>query len=56
MVAQLVDKGVLSYDEKIATYWPEFAQGNKENVTLGNLVGVKKAIPDDTLELNVNPN
>ncbi|KAI7874947.1 beta-lactamase/transpeptidase-like protein [Lichtheimia hyalospora FSU 10163] len=38
VVAQFVDKGVLSYDEKIATYWPEFAQGNKENVTLGNLL------------------
>ncbi|KAJ8656112.1 hypothetical protein O0I10_008125 [Lichtheimia ornata] len=38
VVAQLVDKGVLSYDEKIATYWPEFGQGKKENVTLGNLM------------------
>ncbi|KAI8138237.1 beta-lactamase/transpeptidase-like protein [Fennellomyces sp. T-0311] len=37
-VAQFVDKGALSYDEKIATYWPEFAQGNKENVTLGDLM------------------
>ncbi|KAI9248535.1 beta-lactamase/transpeptidase-like protein [Phascolomyces articulosus] len=38
MVAQFVEKGVLSYDEKISTYWPEFAQGNKENVTLDDLM------------------
>ncbi|OBZ86126.1 Beta-lactamase domain-containing protein 2 [Choanephora cucurbitarum] len=38
VVAQLVEKGLLSYDEKIATYWPEFAQGNKENVTLSDLM------------------
>ncbi|KAI9489751.1 beta-lactamase/transpeptidase-like protein [Zychaea mexicana] len=38
VVAQFVGKGVISYDEKIATYWPEFAQGNKENVTLGDLM------------------
>lgn len=38
VVAQAVQNGSLSYDEMIATYWPEFAQGNKENVTLGDLV------------------
>ncbi|KAI9254470.1 beta-lactamase/transpeptidase-like protein [Phascolomyces articulosus] len=38
VVAQFVEKGVLSYDEKISTYWPEFSQGNKENVTLGDLM------------------
>ena len=38
MVARFVDRGILSYDEKITTYWPEFGQGNKENVTLGDLV------------------
>ncbi|KAI8150364.1 beta-lactamase/transpeptidase-like protein [Fennellomyces sp. T-0311] len=38
VVAQMVEKGLLSYDEKIATYWPEFAQGNKENVTVEDLM------------------
>ncbi|KAL0145253.1 beta-lactamase/transpeptidase-like protein [Mucor lusitanicus] len=38
VIAQLVDQGLLSYDERIATYWPEFAQNNKENVTLMDLV------------------
>ena len=41
MVAQFVDRGILSYDEKITTYWPEFGQGNKENVTLGDLVCIR---------------
>ncbi|CDH54527.1 beta-lactamase [Lichtheimia corymbifera JMRC:FSU:9682] len=38
VVAQLVEKGYLSYDEKITRYWPEFGQGNKMNVTLGDLM------------------
>ncbi|CAG8724557.1 13918_t:CDS:2, partial [Racocetra persica] len=36
--AYLVDRKFLDYNEKISTYWPEFAQGNKENVTLLDLV------------------
>ncbi|KAG2220596.1 hypothetical protein INT45_002618, partial [Circinella minor] len=38
VVAQFIEKGVLDYEEKISTYWPEFAQGNKENVTLSDLM------------------
>jgi CubicO group peptidase (beta-lactamase class C family) len=38
VVAKFVEKGILDYDEKISTYWPEFAQGNKENVTLSHLM------------------
>lgn len=38
MIAQLVERGYLSYDEKVIHYWPEFGQGNKMNVTLGDLV------------------
>ncbi|CAG8729541.1 35518_t:CDS:1, partial [Racocetra persica] len=38
VVARLVEQGILDYSEKIATYWPEFAQGNKENVTLYELM------------------
>ncbi|KRX10172.1 Beta-lactamase/transpeptidase-like protein [Pseudocohnilembus persalinus] len=30
----LVDQGLLKYDEKVAKYWPEFAQNGKENITL----------------------
>ncbi|KAI9363727.1 beta-lactamase/transpeptidase-like protein [Pilaira anomala] len=38
IIAQLVEQGLLDYDELISTYWPEFAEGNKENVTLGDLM------------------
>lgn len=38
IIAQLVEQGLLDYNERISNYWPEFAQGNKENVTLGDLV------------------
>jgi len=27
-------QGLLDYDEKIATYWPEFAQGGKQDITI----------------------
>ncbi|RHZ76025.1 hypothetical protein Glove_208g42 [Diversispora epigaea] len=38
VVARLVEQGLLDYSSKISKYWPEFAQGNKENVTLQNLM------------------
>ncbi|KAG2178951.1 hypothetical protein INT43_001798 [Umbelopsis isabellina] len=38
VVARLVAQGRLSYSEKISTYWPEFAQGNKQDVTLKDLM------------------
>ncbi|ORX43698.1 beta-lactamase/transpeptidase-like protein [Hesseltinella vesiculosa] len=38
ITAQFVQKGLLDYDAPIAWYWPEFAQGHKENVTLSDLV------------------
>jgi CubicO group peptidase (beta-lactamase class C family) len=31
---QLVDRGLLDLDEPVATYWPEFAQAGKEQVTV----------------------
>ncbi|CEJ02912.1 hypothetical protein RMCBS344292_16904 [Rhizopus microsporus] len=44
IVAQLVEQGLLSYEERIATYWPEFAQGDKENVTLMDLMHHKAGV------------
>jgi CubicO group peptidase (beta-lactamase class C family) len=34
----LVDRGLLDVDERVATYWPEFAQGGKEDVTVRMLL------------------
>ncbi|CAG8467373.1 10714_t:CDS:2 [Cetraspora pellucida] len=44
VIAYLVDRGILDYNEKISTYWPEFAQGNKENVTLLDLVNHRAGV------------
>ncbi|KAJ3410862.1 hypothetical protein HDV05_003151 [Chytridiales sp. JEL 0842] len=44
-VAYLVDQGILNYDKPVASYWPEFAQGNKENVTVGELMAHRAGVP-----------
>jgi CubicO group peptidase (beta-lactamase class C family) len=31
-------RGLFAYDEKVATYWPEFARGGKEQVTVRQLL------------------
>jgi CubicO group peptidase (beta-lactamase class C family) len=37
-VAKLVSEGRLSYDDKVATHWPEFAAEGKDAITLGQLL------------------
>jgi len=37
-VARLVEAGALSYDDLVATHWPEFAQNGKENVTVSQMM------------------
>ncbi|KAF0471856.1 beta-lactamase/transpeptidase-like protein [Gigaspora margarita] len=55
VIARLVEKGILDYSEKIATYWPEFAQGNKENVTLHDLLTHTAGVGwIDTKQLTMN--
>lgn len=39
VIAYLIDQGRLKYTDKICTHWPEFAQGNKHNVTVAQLLG-----------------
>ncbi|KAJ3012465.1 hypothetical protein HKX48_006265 [Thoreauomyces humboldtii] len=61
-VAHLVSQGHIAYTDKISTYWPEFAQGNKENVTLSDLMGHRSGLsyldpsrapsPEDILDLD----
>ena len=38
VVHRLVDRGLLDYDERLATYWPAFATADKEHVTLRMLL------------------
>lgn len=37
-LAIAVDEGLVDYDEKVTTYWPEFGQAGKEDVTVAMLV------------------
>jgi len=37
-VHRLVDRGLVDYDEPVATYWPEFAAAGKEHVTVRHLL------------------
>jgi CubicO group peptidase (beta-lactamase class C family) len=38
-------RGLLDYDELVATYWPEFAQGGKGQVTVRQLLGHEAGLP-----------
>jgi CubicO group peptidase (beta-lactamase class C family) len=42
---RLVDEGLLDVDAPVATYWPEFAQGGKENVTVRHLLSHRAGLP-----------
>ncbi len=44
-VARLVEAGLVSYDEPVATYWPEFADNGKEAITVGQMMSHQAAVP-----------
>ncbi|KAJ3332314.1 hypothetical protein HDU76_000644 [Blyttiomyces sp. JEL0837] len=44
IISYLVDRNLIDYDTKIASVWPEFAQGKKENVTLVDLLGHRAGV------------
>jgi CubicO group peptidase (beta-lactamase class C family) len=46
VVHRLVDRGLLAYDAPVATYWPEFAEGGKGDVTLRHLLTHQAALHD----------
>ena len=33
-----VERGVLSYDDKVVAYWPEFSNGGKQDITISMLL------------------
>jgi CubicO group peptidase (beta-lactamase class C family) len=41
----LIDRGELKLDEKVATYWPEFATNGKEDVTVRMMLNHSSAVP-----------
>ncbi|MFK4548303.1 CubicO group peptidase (beta-lactamase class C family) [Streptomyces tendae] len=38
-------RGLLSYDERVATYWPEFAEAGKNDVTVRQLLSHQAGLP-----------
>ena len=44
-VAVAASRGVISYDAKVADYWPEFAQAGKESVTVRQLLSHQAGLP-----------
>jgi CubicO group peptidase (beta-lactamase class C family) len=51
---QLVEQGRLALDEPVAAYWPEFAHGGKEHVTVGELLSHRAGLPVLDVELTVD--
>lgn len=41
VLAKLHSDGLLDYNEKVSTYWPEFAKNGKENITVEQLITYK---------------
>jgi CubicO group peptidase (beta-lactamase class C family) len=44
-VAQLVERGKVDYDERVAAYWPEFAAEGKGEVTVGQMLSHQAGLP-----------
>jgi CubicO group peptidase (beta-lactamase class C family) len=42
----VVDRGLLDLDEPVARYWPEFAQGGKEHVTVRDAMTHQAGVPN----------
>ena len=42
----LVDRGLLDYDDRVADYWPEFAQSRKERITVRHLLSHSAGLYD----------
>eukprot|EP00301_Raphidiophrys_heterophryoidea_P023525 c7382_g1_i1.p1 GENE.c7382_g1_i1~~c7382_g1_i1.p1 ORF type:complete len:493 (-),score=120.25 c7382_g1_i1:199-1617(-) len=53
VIAMLVDRGLLDYNEPVAKYWPEFAQNGKEHITVRQLMRHQAGLVglDEPLEL-----
>ena len=43
-IALAMEKGLLKYEEKVSTYWPEFAINGKEDITIGMLMSHQAGI------------
>lgn len=46
VIHRLADRGLLDYDEPVATYWPEFAAGGKGRITVAHLLTHRAGLHD----------
>jgi CubicO group peptidase (beta-lactamase class C family) len=51
-VARLVEAGLVSYDEPVATYWPEFAANGKASITVAQMMSHQAGLPYATALLS----
>jgi len=52
-IAMLVDKGLISYSDKISKYWPEFAENGKDETTIADLMRHEAGLA--TFDCSVDP-
>ena len=45
MIAILVEKGKLDYEQRVADLWPEFGQAGKERLTVGQVMSHQAGLP-----------
>jgi CubicO group peptidase (beta-lactamase class C family) len=50
-VARLVEAGTVSYDDTVATYWPEFGANGKGDVTIAQMMSHQAGLPYVDAEL-----
>lgn len=52
MIARCVDKGLLSYEDRVADHWPAFGAAGKDQLTVGQLMSHQSGLPgfDDGAE------
>lgn len=48
---RLVERGLLDVDERVATYWPEFSQAGKQDITVRHLLSHQAGLPALAVEL-----
>ena len=65
VIAMLIDKDLLKYEEKVAHYWPEFAQYGKSDIRLEDVLRHESGLarfngvvhqPEDILRENIKKN
>ncbi|MFK0297660.1 serine hydrolase domain-containing protein [Brevundimonas sp. NPDC090276] len=45
MIARCVDKGLLSYEDRVADHWPAFGAAGKNRLTVGQLMSHQSGLP-----------